>query len=134
MNPANNEIVGQTYDANGNQLSVPAGGTLTYDSENRVITAPGVQYAYDSSNKRVCVGTLDGSGNLTSQQAFVYGTNGQMLGEYAITMHLATLKLTTTNLTVYFGKKRIAITNSSGVTTAFSPDRLGSSCRILPIR
>lgn len=42
VNPANNQIVGQTYDANGNELSAPAGGSLTYDSENRMVGAPGM--------------------------------------------------------------------------------------------
>jgi len=132
VNPANSQIVGQTYDANGNQLSAPAGGALTYDSENRLLTAPGVQYAYDSNNKRVWAGTLDGNGNLTSQAVFVYGANGKMLGEYSITVGSSSLTVATMNLTVYFGKKRIGVTNSSGVTTAFSPDRLGSSGQYYP--
>jgi len=132
VNPANNQIVGQTYDANGNELSAPAGGALTYDSENRLLTAPGVQYAYDSQNKRVWAGTLDGNGNLTSQTTFVYGANGQMLGEYSLTFKSGTLRVNPTILTVYFGKKRIGVTNSSGVTTAFSPDRLGSSGQYYP--
>jgi len=132
INPANNQIVGQTYDANGNELSAPAGGALTYDSENRLLTAPGVQYAYDSQNKRVWAGTLDANGNLTSQTAFVYGANGQMLGEYSLTFKNGSLRVNPTILTVYFGAKRIALTNSSGVTTAFSLDRLGSSGQYYP--
>jgi RHS repeat-associated protein len=127
VNPANNQIVGQTYDANGNQLSAPAGGTLTYDPENRLLTAPGIQYAYDSQNKRVWAGTLNGSGNLTAQAVFVYGVRGQMLGEYSITVGSSSLTLAMTNLSEYFGSKRIGVTNSSGVTSAFAPDRLGSA-------
>jgi RHS repeat-associated protein len=132
VNPANNQIVGQTYDANGNQLSAPAGGALTYDSENRLLTAPGVQYAYDSKNKRVWAGTLNGSGALTAQAVFVYGATGQMLGEYSITVGSSSLTVAAMNLSVYFGGKRIAVTNSSGVTMAFSPDRLGSSGQFYP--
>lgn len=127
VNPANNQIVGQTYDNNGNELSAPAGGTLTYDSENRLLTAPGVQYAYDSKNKRVWAGTLNGSGILTAQEVFVYGAGGEMLGEYSITIGSSSLTVATTNQSVYFGSKRIGLTNSSGVTTAFSPDQLGSA-------
>ena len=52
VNPANNQIVGQSYDANGNQLTAAA-GALTYDSENHLLTVPGVQYAYDSHNRRI---------------------------------------------------------------------------------
>ena len=35
VNTANNQIVGQSYDANGNQLSSPL-GTVAYDAENRM--------------------------------------------------------------------------------------------------
>jgi YD repeat-containing protein len=44
VNTANNQIVGQTYDANGNQLSSPL-GTLAYDAENRIasMSASGAQ-------------------------------------------------------------------------------------------
>src|ERR1035441_3134454 len=46
VNPANNQVVGQSYDNNGNQLSSPL-GSLTYDAENRIATGPsGAQYAY----------------------------------------------------------------------------------------
>src|SRR5579862_5918298 len=104
VNPANNQIVGQTYDANGNELSAPAGGTLTYDSENHLLTAPGVQYAYGSRGKRLWAGTLDNNGNLTGQQVFAYGANGQMLGEYAVTVGSSSLTIAMTRLTVYFGR------------------------------
>jgi RHS repeat-associated protein len=132
VNPANNQIVGQTYDGNGNELSAPAGGSLTYDSENRLLTAPGVQYGYDSSNKRVWAGTLDGNGNLTAQTAFVYGVSGQMLGEYSITVGSSSLTVTATVLTNYFGAKRIGTTNSAGVSTALGSDRLQSAGQYYP--
>jgi hypothetical protein len=67
VNPATNQIQGVqnlSYDLNGNELY----GGVTYDSENRIVTAPGVQYAYDSQNKRIWKGTFDGSGNLTAQE------------------------------------------------------------------
>jgi RHS repeat-associated protein len=131
VNPANNQIVGQTYDANGNELSAPAGGSLTYDSENRLLTAPGMQYAYDSKNKRVWAGTLSG-GNLTAQEVFVYGGGGQMLGEYSITVGSSSLTVATTQFTVYFGHKRIGVANSSGTADAFATDRLGSSGQFYP--
>jgi hypothetical protein len=67
VNASTNQIVGQTYDANGNQLSGPL-GTLTYDPENRLLTATGVQYGYDSANKRVWKGTISG-GALTARTA-----------------------------------------------------------------
>ena len=82
MNPANNRVTGQNYSANGNQYSYN-GLSLTFDSENRVVAAPGIQYAYDSQNKRVWKSTIDGSGNMTSQEAYFYGVDGQKLGTYA---------------------------------------------------
>ena len=105
---------------------------MTYDSENRLLTAPGVQYAYDSQNMRVWAGTLNGSGNLTAQVAFVYGTSSQMLGEYTLTLGSSSITAPTVASSVYFGSKRIGVTNSSGVTTAFAPDRLGSSGQYYP--
>ena len=117
VNAATNQIVGQGYDANGNQLSTGAfsGAPLTYDAENRLIHAPELQYAYDSRNKRIWKATLDSSNTyVTGQQVFFYGSNGQLLGTYALST--STLGpsgqpyvLTDPSATpqVYFGAKRI---------------------------
>lgn len=51
MNPLTNQIVVQTYDPNGNQTS----GGYAYDAENRSVSATGVQYGYDSRNKRFLI-------------------------------------------------------------------------------
>jgi RHS repeat-associated protein len=126
----NNQITGQTYDANGNQLSAPAGGSLAYDPDNRLSTAPGVQYAYDSNNARVWTGTLS-SGALTGQTVFVYGADGQMLGEYSITVGASSLTVAANHLFLYFGTKRIGVT-SKGTVFAFSADQLGSSGQYYP--
>ena len=58
VNTTTNQIVGQYYDANGNQLSTAAfsGFPLSYDADNRLLHAPGVQYSYDSQNKRIWKG------------------------------------------------------------------------------
>jgi len=117
VNAANNQIVGQGYDANGNQLTTAlfSGNALTYDAENRLVHAPGVQYAYDSGNKRIWKATLDSNNTyITGQQVFFYGANGQLLGTY--TLSTSTLGptgqpyvLTDPSATpqVYFGAKRI---------------------------
>jgi hypothetical protein len=72
VNAANNQIVGQSYDANGNQLTAPGvtSGVLTYDVENHMVAAAGVQYLYNSQNQRVWRGTFDSNGNLLSQTAY----------------------------------------------------------------
>ena len=78
VNAATNQIVGVTYDANGNQLS----GGYGYDAENRMATATGIQYGYDSRNKRVWSGVTSGSS--VTQTMYFYGVGGQRLGIYCI--------------------------------------------------
>jgi RHS repeat-associated protein len=119
VNTATNQIVGQTYDANGNQLS-SALGTLSYDAENRVasMASAGVQYAYDSRNKRVWRSILSG-GNL-AQQVYVYGVDGQKIGTYTFTLgqYGETNSPEMTNSTVllaqFFGHKRVGVLDRLG--------------------
>jgi RHS repeat-associated protein len=127
VNSANNQIVGQGYDANGNQTSPPNNsGELLYDAENRLTqNSVSVQYAYDSQNKRVWVGTLV-SGSLTSQSANLYGIDGQKLGTYSLSVSSTEITDAATSLSVYFAGKRVAIA-AAGVTTPFVQDRLGSN-------
>ena len=49
VSASNNQIVGQSYDSNGNLASGPL-GSVSYDAENRIasVSSAGVQYAYDS--------------------------------------------------------------------------------------
>jgi hypothetical protein len=118
---ANNQIVGQTYDSNGNQLSSPL-GTLGYDAENRIagMSAGGVQYAYDSRNKRIWRSILS-SGNL-AQQVYIYGVDGQKIGTYTFTLgqygegNTPEMTNSTVLLATFFGHKRVG-----------TYDRLGSA-------
>jgi hypothetical protein len=48
-----NQISGDSYDSAGNLLSGPGMGPFSYDAENRLLTAGGVNYAYDGDGKRV---------------------------------------------------------------------------------
>ena len=122
VNTATNQIVGQSYDANGNQSGTPlVGVTVGYDAENRVATASGgVQYAYDSRNKRVWRSILSG-GNL-AQQVYVYGVDGQKIGTYTFTLgqygetNVAEMTNSTVLLATFFGHKRVG-----------TYDRLGSA-------
>ncbi len=131
-NQTNNQIVGYSYDANGNQLGAPGFyGSPTYDVENRMVAAPGVQYAYDSQNKRVWTATVDSSNNLTGQTANFYGVNGQKIGSYSLAVNYGVGQLLEfadppTTLAVYFGGKRVA-TTQGGTTTSYWQDRLGSN-------
>jgi len=80
----NNQIVGQTYDQTGNQLSVN-GNILVYDYENRLLTETdgvtrGVEtYIYDGNGQRV---QKYGPGG-TPRTVFVYDAMGQMAAEYS---------------------------------------------------
>ncbi len=133
VNPGTNQVVGQSYDANGNQTSVPGQAGVTYDAEDRLLIAPGIQYAYDSTNKRVWRGYV-GNGNLVSQEVYLYGLGGQKLGTYAVTANAGTtpyLADSTTNLAVFFRSKRVGIT-TNGTTTAFIQNRLGSQGNYYP--
>jgi RHS repeat-associated protein len=131
-NPANNRILGYSYDANGNQLGAPGFyGSPTYDVENRMVAAPGAQYAYDSHNKRVWTATVDGSNNLTGQTVNFYGVNGQKIGSYSLAVSYGVGQLLEfsdppANLAIYFGGKRVA-TTQGGTTTSYWQDRLGSN-------
>ncbi|MCG3164224.1 MAG: hypothetical protein JMDDDDMK_05711 [Acidobacteria bacterium] len=84
-NPAytatNNRISGLTYDAAGNiTFDAATGGTMTYDAENRLLTATsggGGSYAYDGEGKRV-KRTLAGG----QTWWYVYGIGGELVAEY----------------------------------------------------
>ncbi len=132
VNPVNNQIVGQSYDLNGNQLTAPGvTGSVTYDAENHMVTAPGIQYAYDSQNRRVWSGTLGSGGALISQTAYLHGLDGQKLGAYALAIAVSPTALSDAAIETdaYFVGKRVAITNASGQTW-FSDDRLGSNASV----
>ncbi|MBZ5612178.1 MAG: RHS repeat-associated core domain-containing protein [Acidobacteriia bacterium] len=134
VNPVNNQVVGYPYDANGNQLAAPALGTsptLTYDAENRLVAAPGVQYGYDSKNKRVWNATLNGQGQLTGQRAYFYGVDGTMLGVYTLTLG-GSLTASPSYLAVYFKSKRVAVAPNGTTFSAFNQDRLGSQGTYYP--
>jgi RHS repeat-associated protein len=135
VDPATNHIVGQGYDSNGNQASGPL-GSVAYDAENRIASVPsaGIQYAYDSKNKRIWSSTLSG-GNLT-QTFYYYGTDGQKLGIYPMNLQFqqnGTTPVMTDNtnvkLSTFFGSKRIgaydrlgtAKYNANGQPQSFYP-------------
>src|SRR5262249_37725584 len=83
-NLSTNRINGLGYDNAGNITSDPAtGGTMTYDAENRMLTATsggGGTYAYDGEGKRV-KRTLAGG----QEWWYVYGVGGELLAEYLST-------------------------------------------------
>jgi RHS repeat-associated protein len=92
-----------------------------------------VQYAYDSTNKRVWKGTISG-GSMTAQEVYLYGLDSQKLATYAITANAGStpyLANSATNLAAFFRSRRVGIT-TSGTTTAFIQNRLGSQGNYYP--
>jgi RHS repeat-associated protein len=81
--------------------------------ENRIasVSAAGVQYAYDSRNKRIWKSTLT-NGNL-AQEVYFYGADGQKIGTYAFQLALingVAPEMTDNGnikLAVFFGSKRL---------------------------
>jgi RHS repeat-associated protein len=81
----NNRISGMTYDAAGNITSDPAtgAGAMTYDAENRMLTASGSSgggsYVYDGEGRRIK--------RITGGQEwwYIYGLGGELLAEYLST-------------------------------------------------
>ena len=87
--------------------------------------APGVQYAYDSQNKRIWSATLDSSGNLKTQTAYFYGADGRKLGAYTLTVSGSQFSDPPLETEAYFAGRRVLLNGN-----AFSEDRLGSNSRV----
>ncbi|HKQ75463.1 MAG TPA: RHS repeat-associated core domain-containing protein [Blastocatellia bacterium] len=78
----NNRINGLSYDGGNITLDMSTGGTMSYDAENRLLTATsggGGSYTYDGEGKRVK--------RITAGQEwwYVYGIGGELLAEYLST-------------------------------------------------
>jgi RHS repeat-associated protein len=124
VNTANNQIQGVSglsYDANGNQ------NVGTYDSENRLILADGMQYAYDAQNRRIWSwnGWPDNLGNPTGYTVNLYSPGGQKLGAYVIAPFdqndMGNLGVTLSSSDQYFGSRRVAVMDRSGSVGTYFP-------------
>jgi RHS repeat-associated protein len=108
---------GFSYDSNGNMTTMPGVAGLTYDVENRLLTANSEQYWYGPDNKRVWLKKSGGE-----EQFFFYGIGGQRMGVYRKFTYSGSPYLTLVRDEVYFAGKRI----KSG-SQAVAEDRLGST-------
>jgi RHS repeat-associated protein len=119
----NNRITtaGFGYDSNGNMNTIPSVTGVTYDIENRMLTAGGKTYRYTQSGQRIYMN----SG--TTQEMYYFSVDGRKLGTYqpAINFDFGTgeyyISFTTMNKNVYFNG-RLIVSNNQVVVT----DRLGS--------
>jgi RHS repeat-associated protein len=91
VDPATNRLLHTgsppfVYDNNGNVLSGPNVGPLSYDFLNRVVvngtvSGQNTQYAYDAANRRVWKGALSG-GTLQTEAYYLYDIDGTNVGTY----------------------------------------------------
>ncbi|MFN9460172.1 MAG: RHS repeat-associated core domain-containing protein, partial [Acidobacteriota bacterium] len=114
---------GYAHDANGNMTAMPGYNNLTYDIDNRLLSANGngswEQYAYLADNKRVWKQTNQ-NGNPV-EQYYLYGVGGERIATYIATISEGALLLTNPSREVYFGG-RLIWQNGKAVLR----DRLGS--------
>jgi RHS repeat-associated protein len=125
-NVPTNQIVGVSYDNNGNQTSGFVGLSMTYDAANRMIAVGGSQsaaYAYDSDNRRIYSRNASGS-----ETIYFYGVDGKKLATYTYaiatnsgTGNVPEVQLTQQSENVYFLGK-LVVAEGNFVQT----DRLGS--------
>jgi len=121
---ATNTVAGQTsnycYDAPGNLIYVTSSGAscptsgpyqYTYDAENRLISAAGVNYSYDGDGKRV---------QKSNGKLYWYGASSDPLDETDASGNLA-------DEYIFFGGKRIARRDSSNNVDYYFADHLGTA-------
>src|SRR5579863_6033770 len=139
VSAATNQIVGQSYDANGNQYN----GSQAYGVENRLTNTNGLTYAYDAQNKRIwsSTGAVDAYGNTTNYTVNVYSPSGQKLGAYLIAPaffdNAQTMFVTVPSMQVtlsagdqYFGGRRVSAMDQLGSVGNYFPwgeDKGGTS-------
>jgi RHS repeat-associated protein len=146
VNTANNQIVGQSYDNNGNTLYATNAGltyNLYYDVENHlnvVYYSPQgrtvAAYGYDSQNHRLWSwpGTVDSLSNTTNYTLNIYSPSGQKLAGYLLAPATVTsngqttpyMQVTLSSSDAYFGSRRLAIMDRLGSNVWNSPSSSGT--------
>jgi RHS repeat-associated protein len=108
---ASNQVSGFSYDAAGNQMGIPGGGSYTYDAENHLVSTAGVNYTYDGDGERI---------EKSNGEIYWYTSGGETLDETDLSGNL-------TSEYVFFGGARIARRDGSGNIFYYLADHLGSS-------
>ncbi len=111
----NNRISDFCYDAAGNLLAESAPPcpvpTYTYDAENRMKTAAGVNYTYDGDGRRV---------QKSNGKLYWYGAGSDPIAETDAAGNNPVEY-------IFFGGKRIARRDASGNVTYYFADHLGTT-------
>jgi RHS repeat-associated protein len=105
-----NRLSGLSYDTAGNVLS-DGMHTYTYNAENQLTSAAGVNYTYDGDGKRV---------EKSGSKLYWYGMQSDALMETDLSGNL-------TYEYIFFGGKRIARRDSSNNVVYYVADHLGTS-------
>jgi RHS repeat-associated protein len=126
VNSAKNQLTGVSYDLNGNATALNGYG-LTYDMENRLISATGASATetsqYDASNHRIERSSTQGY-----DYYYFYGPNGNLLSEFQLTLvggsgYVSNLSFDS----VYFGEMLLGTTQLyAGTEYSSIVDRLGT--------
>jgi RHS repeat-associated protein len=116
FDPATNRITnsGFVYDANGNLIQIPNASAISYDVENRIVSATGAGqdlYAYAPNNKRIWKRPPSGT-----EEFYFYGITGQKLGTYRAGTGSTGYGMFVGDTNLYFGGKRIRSRNVTVVT------------------
>jgi RHS repeat-associated protein len=131
VNQSNNQIVGQSYDANGNALVANA----AYDVENHIYALVGgppyTSYSYDAQGKRIFLwnGTVDGNNNPTTFSVIAYAASGQKLGTYQCIPgtyysggnYVPFIGVSVASSDQYFGGRRLAVMDQLGSAGTYYP-------------
>ena len=136
VNPANNQIDGGSYDANGNTtLGIGQYSALGYDAENRLAYATPnysefIYYAYDGQNRRIWswAGAEDSFDDPTNYTVNVYTPGGQKLGAYTFSVLLLgeedvpTMQVALATSDQYFGGRRLGVMDQLGSAGSSAPN------------
>jgi RHS repeat-associated protein len=132
VNESTNQLVGTTYDANGNAYQA----NVAYDVENHVYALVGESpypvYSYDAQSRRIFLwsGTYDSENNSTNYSVVVYSPSGQKLGTYLFIpgeysknggAYQAFIGVSLPSSDTYFGGRRLAAMDQLGSVGTFYP-------------
>jgi len=110
-----NQVSGDTYDAAGNLIIIPAIASYTFDAENHLTSTAGVTYTYDGDGKRV---------QKSNGKLYWYGMGSDPLDETDLTGSTSNSGF---KEYIFFGGKRIASRDYLNNVNYYFADHLGTA-------